>query len=66
MLTHYKISKEYLEKPIQLDALVSIDFFVNRNDTSGGLGVNFIIEWVAQLEMSDPAVEAVMIGTDFH
>ncbi|MGJ5633543.1 DUF3124 domain-containing protein [Nostoc sp. CALU 1950] len=61
-----KLVKQYLERPIQLDALASTAFFVNRNDTSGGLGANFIVEWVAQTEMSDPIVEAVMIGTDFQ
>ncbi|MFN6498844.1 MAG: DUF3124 domain-containing protein [Nostoc sp. DedQUE01] len=61
-----KLVKQYLERPIQLDALASTDFFINRNDTSGGLGANFIVEWVAQTEISQPIVEAVMIGTDFQ
>jgi len=61
-----KLVKQYLERPIQLDALASTDFFINRNDTSGGLGANFIVEWVAQTQISEPIVEAVMIGTDFQ
>ncbi|MGF2034656.1 MAG: DUF3124 domain-containing protein [Nostoc sp. CmiVER01] len=61
-----KLVKEYLDRPIQLDALASTDFFINRNDTTGGLGANFIVEWVAQTEISEPIVEAVMIGTDFQ
>ncbi len=61
-----KLVKQYLERPIQLDALASTDFFINRNDTSGGLGANFIVEWVAQTRISEPIVEAVMIGTDFQ
>ncbi|RCJ27930.1 hypothetical protein A6770_24565 [Nostoc minutum NIES-26] len=61
-----KLVKQYLERPIQLDALASYDFFVNRNDTSGGLGANFIVEWVAQTKISEPIVEAVMIGTDYQ
>lgn len=56
--------KEYLAQPIQLDKLASIDFFVTRNDTIGGSGANFIVEWIAQTEISEPLVEAVMIGTD--
>ena len=59
-----KLVKQYLEQPIQLAALASTDFYVNRNDTSGGLGANFIVEWVAEKEISDPVVEAVMIGTE--
>ncbi|MBH8575641.1 DUF3124 domain-containing protein [Nostocaceae cyanobacterium CENA369] len=61
-----KLVKQYLERPIQLDALASYDFFVNRNDSSGGLGANFIVEWVAQTKISEPIVEAVMIGTDYQ
>jgi hypothetical protein len=61
-----KLVKKYLEQPIQLDALASTDFFVNRNDTSGGLGANFIVEWVSQTQISEPIVEAVMIGTDYQ
>ncbi|MBD2569544.1 DUF3124 domain-containing protein [Anabaena lutea] len=61
-----KLIKKYLEHPIQLDALASSDFFVNKNDISGGLGANFIVEWVAKTEISEPVVEAVMIGTDFQ
>jgi Protein of unknown function (DUF3124) len=61
-----KLVRQHLEHPIQLNALASTDFFVNRNDTRGGLGANFIVEWVAQTEISEPIVEAVMIGTDFQ
>lgn len=61
-----KLVKQYLERPIQLGALASTDFFVKKTDTSGGLGANFIVEWVAQTEISEPIVEAVMLGTDLH
>ena len=61
-----KLVKQYLQQPIQLDVLASTDFFVDRNDTSGGLGANFIVEWVAKTKISEPIVEAVMIGTDYQ
>jgi len=61
-----KLVKQYLEQPIQIDALASTAFYLNRNDTSGGVGANFIVEWVAQTEISQPVVEAVIIGTDFQ
>jgi hypothetical protein len=61
-----KLVKQYLERPIELGAIASTDFVVNKTDTSGGLGANFIVEWVAQTEVSQPIVEAVMIGTDFQ
>lgn len=61
-----KLVKQYLPRPIQLNALASTDFFVKKSDTSGGFGANFIVKWVAQTEISEPVVEAVIIGTDFH
>lgn len=61
-----KLVKQYLERPIQLSAIASTDYVVNKTDTSGGLGANFIVEWVAQTEVSEPVIEAVMIGTDFQ
>lgn len=59
-----KLVKQYLERPIKLGAIASTDFFVKRNDTSGGLGASFIVEWVAETEISQPIVEAVILGTD--
>ncbi|BAT52057.1 hypothetical protein NOS3756_09880 [Nostoc sp. NIES-3756] len=61
-----KLLKQYLEKPIQLDALAAYDFFITRNDVSGGVGANFIVQWVAAKTVSQPIIEAVMIGTDFQ
>ena len=55
-----------MAQPIQIDALASTAFYVNRNDTSGGVGANFIALWVAQTQISQPVVEAVISGTDFQ
>lgn len=59
-----KLVKQYLEQPIQLSAMASTDFVVRRTDTSGGIGANFIVEWVAEKEVSKPVIEAVMIGAE--
>ncbi|NEU74695.1 DUF3124 domain-containing protein [Hassallia byssoidea VB512170] len=61
-----KLVKQYLERPIELGTMASCDFVVNRTDTSGGLGANFIVEWLAQTQVSEPVVEAVMIATEFQ
>jgi hypothetical protein len=58
-----KLVKQYLDRPIQLSALASTDFVIDRSDTSGGLGASFIVEWVARTEVSEPIVEAVLIGS---
>ena len=57
-----KLVKNYLETPITLNALASTDFIVDRTDTSGGSGANFIVEWIAQTKVSEPIVESIMIS----
>lgn len=59
-----KLLKEYLTRPIKLGALHSQDFVVARTDTSGGSGANFIVEWISENRVSEPIIEAVMIGTE--
>ncbi|MBD2665141.1 hypothetical protein B6N60_04623 [Richelia sinica FACHB-800] len=58
-----KLMQEYLAQPMQLGPMASTEFVVNRNDIGGGAGANFIVEWAAEKEVSDPVIEAVMIGT---
>jgi hypothetical protein len=60
--TEGKLIKHYLERPVELGSLASTDFVVERTDTSGGLGANFIVEWIAGKEVSKPVIEAVMIS----
>jgi hypothetical protein len=58
-----RLVRKYLEKPVELGPLASTDFVVNRTDTSGGSGANFIVEWAAEQRISEPVIEAVMIYT---
>jgi hypothetical protein len=58
-----QVLKEYIETPIRLGPLASTEFFVDEQDKSGGLGANFLVEWVAEQPVYGPVVEAVMIGT---
>ncbi len=58
-----KLLDDYLPNPVKLNPLASTDFFIEQNDPRGGLGANFIIEWVADKKVSSPIVESVMLGT---
>jgi hypothetical protein len=58
-----KLVRRYLEKPVELGSLSSANFVVNQEDTSGGTGAAFVVEWVTQKEVSAPVIEAVMINT---
>lgn len=61
--TNGQLIREYLEQPQQLGALASTEYFVDANEQSGGIGTNFIVEWVAEQPVFEPAVEAVMLNT---
>lgn len=60
--TEGKLLQEYLNKPLQLPALASKSFVVERLEDKGGSGANFIVEWTAATTVSEPVVEAVMIS----
>ena len=51
-----KLVRQYLERPTQLSALASTNFVIDSTDVSGGIGANFIVEWVVQTEVSLPIV----------
>jgi Protein of unknown function (DUF3124) len=53
--------REYLKNPIQLNKLATTYFVVERTDKSGGAGANFIVDWLAEKQVSEPIIEAVMI-----
>lgn len=61
--THGVLVREYLNEPLILAPMASTDFVVAEDDTSGGSGANFIVEWGAGVEVTEPVVEAVMIST---
>jgi hypothetical protein len=61
--TQGQLLREYLTEPRQLGPLASTDFFVEPDEQSGGLGTNFIVEWVAEQPVFEPIVEAIMLNT---
>ena len=61
--TQGELLREYLPEPRQLGPLASTDFFVDADEQSGGLGTNFIVEWVAEQPVFEPVVEAIMLNT---
>ncbi|MCB9470012.1 MAG: DUF3124 domain-containing protein [Candidatus Obscuribacterales bacterium] len=59
--TDGKLVKEYIRAPLKIDPMATADFVVPRNDSSGGSGANFIIEWVSRQKVNRPIAEAIMI-----
>lgn len=61
--TEGKKVKSFLEKTIVLSPLETIEILVEREDTTGGSGANFVVEWQAETAIDKPLIEAVMVGT---
>lgn len=57
-----KLVRKYLKQPVELPRLASTNFIVDQEDTTGGAGASFIVEWVTQKQVSLPVIEAVMIN----
>jgi len=60
-----KLIKSYLPKPMILNPMASTRFIVKESDTKGGSGANFLVRWKSEVEVNEPIMEAVMIGTAF-
>ena len=61
--TQGQLVNEYLQQPHSLEPLASTDFFVDASAQSGGIGTNFIVEWVAEQPVYESIVETVMLNT---
>ncbi|MBI5667136.1 MAG: DUF3124 domain-containing protein [Chloroflexi bacterium] len=55
--------REFIDTPIQLQPLATAGFFVPTDDTTGGWGANFLVEWVAEKPVYEPVIEAVMVSS---
>jgi len=58
-----KKTRSFLEKPIVLDPMQSVEYVIEENDTSGGTGANFIINWGASSKNVRPLFQGIMIST---
>ncbi|HIK18491.1 MAG TPA: DUF3124 domain-containing protein [Leptolyngbyaceae cyanobacterium M33_DOE_097] len=61
--TDGQLVRQDVNRPLRLNPLASTSFFVSADDSSGGSGANFIVEWVGEKMASEPVIEAVMIST---
>ncbi len=58
-----KLVKDYLEKPIVVDAIATTRYIITEDDKAGGSGANFIVIWKSERAVNPPIIEGVMIGT---
>lgn len=58
-----KLIRDFLMKPLKIEPIASIDFFIKESDVTGGASPTFLVEWVSEHSVTNPVVESVMIGT---
>ena len=57
--TEGKLLKEYLPTPTTIGTMGTLELFVERKESDGGSGANFIIQWDSTSPTNPPMVEAV-------
>lgn len=55
--------REYVTAPVKVGPLATKEFIIMQFDKEGGSGANFLLTWESDTPVTDPIVEAVMIGT---
>src|SRR5687768_1220289 len=54
--------RDYLGKASTLPAMAAVEFVIQRSDTTGGPGANFLVRWHADAPVDEPLIEAIMLG----
>ena len=52
----------YVRQPTRLGPMATVEFVVENRDREGGSGANFLVELAADARVTEPLVEAVMVG----
>jgi hypothetical protein len=61
--TNGKLVDRFVDEPHRLGPMATVDFFIDAADVRGGTGANFVVAWAAGAAVSEPLIEAVMIGS---
>lgn len=59
-----KLVRTYLERPVALAPLATLEYYVPEHDSAGGAGANFLVRWSAGSQVNAPVVETLMIGVE--
>ncbi len=60
--TNGDLVRKYIDRPISLPPMASINYVVEREDDTGGSGANFIVALEAKNKNIKPIIQAIMIG----
>lgn len=59
--TEGDLVRSYIDQPIYLRPMESIDYVIEQQDKAGGSGANFLIDWYSRKPLH-PLFQAVMVG----
>lgn len=62
--TQGELVRNYLDKTIYLKPMASIDYVIDEDDDTGGIGANFIVVLHTETEKVKPVIQAIMISTN--
>lgn len=62
--TNGELVQQFIEKTVLLKPLQSIDYVIEENDTKGGTGANFMVNWGGNSDQLHPIFQGVMISTN--
>lgn len=54
--------RAYIDKPISILPMATINYVVEKDDDTGGNGANFIVEINSKNKNAKPLIQAIMIG----
>lgn len=57
--TEGKLINEFVPKPITVGTMGTYELFIERKESEGGSGANFVIQWESAVPTNPPVVEAV-------
>lgn len=55
--------RTYINKPIYIGPMETVEIVIDEVDKEGGTGANFIFEWAVKPKSNEPLFESVMIST---
>lgn len=58
-----EVLKQYLDSTLLIKPMASIEFIVERSESKGGAGANFVVKWGALKPGSEPLMQTVMNET---
>lgn len=61
--THGDLIRSYIQKPVYIKPMETIEVVIGQEDKEGGTGANFIFDWAVKENTHEPIFEAVMIST---